>query len=572
MQDAVGLTWLDWSVVGLYLVGITGIGIWTARRVDSSSSFFISDRQSGYWSMIFFSFGTGTHSDQAVGVASKAFTSGASGIWYQWLWLPVTPFYWVIAPIFRRTRAVTTSDYFDFRYGKRVGALYAVVGMMQLMVTIGVMLRGAGALIDAVSGGTIPNDVAIWGMTVMFVIYGIAGGLNAAIVTDLIQGILTVILSFLILPFALNAVGGLAGLREMVDDPSLFELVAPGEIGVFYITVIAINGLVGWVTQPHNLAVSSAGPSEMEGRVGVTGGNLIKRVCTIAWVLTGMVAIGLYAGQDIHIDYVFGLMAGDLLPSIAPGLIGLFVASLLAAVMGSCDAFMVTSSALFTQNLYRRFWVTDREDAHYVRVGRIASLAIVGIGIYFAFAFASVVEGLEVFWAMQAMMGIAFWAGLFWRRATSAGAWAGVLAAYGVYLFTSDLSIAGLQIWSFTDHFAGALPVWMLWDGHLYLPWQMTFYLTAGLVATVGVSLFTRPMPAERLDRFYACLRTPVEAGEPESEPFVLPSGVEAAPRDPLVRHPDFEIERPSRITVAGFVGAWGIVLALVAAFYWILN
>ena len=572
MQEAVGLTWIDWLVVAAYLAGITLIGVWASRRVRSAASFFVSDRRSGYLLMIFFSFGAGTHSDQAVGVAAKSFTSGASGIWFQWLWLPVTPFYWAIAPIFRRTRAVTTSDYFDFRYNSSVGALYAVAGMLQLIVTIGVMLKGAGALIDGVSGGTISSEVAIWSMTLIFVIYGVAGGLNAAISTDLVQGILTVVMSFLILPFALEAVGGLGGLRTLVDDPAFFDIVAPGEIGLFYIVIISLNGLVGWVTQPHTLATAAAGTSEMEGRVGVTGGNLIKRVCTIAWVLTGMVAVGIYAGQDVHIDEVFGLMAGDLLPSIGPGLIGLFVASLLASVMGSCDAFMVTSAGLFTQNIYRRFWVKDRPDSHYVRVGRLASLGIVLVGIYFAFAFATVVEGLEVFLAMQAMMGIAFWAGLFWRRATPAGAWAGVLAAYGVYLATSDPSLFGYSLWSFTETFATRLPAWMLWEGELHLPWQMTFYLMAGLMATVVVSLFTRPVDDRRLDQFYACLRTPVERGEPETAPFTLPEGREPAPRRPLISHPDFEIERPGRVTVIGFLAAWAFVLALVGFFYWILN
>lgn len=568
----VGLTWIDWAVVAAYLVGITWIGVMAARRVESAANYFISDRHSGYLMMIFFSFGTGTHSDQAVGVASKAFTSGASGIWYQWLWLPVTPFYWLIAPIFRRTRAVTTSDYFDFRYGPGVGGLYAVVGIIQLMVTIGVMLRGAGALVDAVTGGAIPNEWAVWAMTVMFVVYGMAGGLNAAIVTDFVQGILTVVLSFIILPFALDAVGGLGGLRDAVNDPDIFEIVAPGEIGIFYICVIALNGLIGWVTQPHSLATSSAGKTEMEGRVGVTGGNMVKRVCTIAWVLTGMVAIGLYGGQEVDIDYVFGLMAGDLLPQIAPGLVGLFIASLLAAVMGSCDAFMVSSAALFTQNVYRRFWVTDRPDAHYVWVGRAAGLGVVLFGIYFAFSFASVVQGLEVFWAMQAMMGIAFWAGLFWRRATPAAAWAGTLTAYALWLMTSDLSLFGYRLWSFNDAWAPYLPTWMLWEGALYLPWQMVLYLVAGLVATVAVSLVTRPVPKERLDRFYAVLRTPVARSEPEVEPFTLPEGVEPAPRNPLIKHPDFEVQRPSAVALVGFAAAWAVVLLLVGSFYWILS
>ncbi len=566
------MTWIDWSVLLLYLVVITLIGLWTMRRVKSAAHFFISDRHSGKLMMMFFSFGAGTHADQAVGVAAKSFTSGASGIWYQWLWLPVTPFYWLIAPLFRRMRAVTTADYFDARYDGGVGALYAVVGMLQLMVSIGVMLKGAGAMVDAVSGGLISSDVAIWGMTLLFVLYGLAGGLNAAIITDLIQGVLTVVLSFLILPFALDAVGGLDGLRTMVDDPAVFDIVAPGEINAFYIMVIAFNGLVGWVTQPHNMAVSAAGRTEMEGRWGVTGGNLIKRVCTIAWVLTGLVAIGLYSNTDLHIDYVYGTMAGDLLPAVAPGLVGLFIAALLAAVMSSCDAFMVTSSALFTQNIYRRFWVTDRVDRHYLWVGRAVAVLVVLIGIVFAYSFTSVVTGLEVFWVIQAMMGIPFWIGLYWRRATPAGAWAATAVSFLVWLLTSRVDVFGRVLYDFNAQWAHRLPEWMLWDGQLYLPWQMIFYLLAGLLTIILVSRATRPVAADRLERFYTCLRTPVLAGEPETEPFTLPAGVTPAPRRPLISHPDFEIPRPSAVSIIGFLVTWVLVLALVGAFYWILN
>ena len=567
-----GLSWLDWAALAVYLIGITGLGVWFSRRVRNTAQFFISDRHSGKWMMMMFSFGTGTHSDQAVGVAAKAYTTGASGIWYQWLWLPVTPFYWLIAPLFRRTRAVTTADYFEARYNGSVGGLYAIVGMFQFMVSIGVMLKGAGAMIDAVTGGGIPSTWAIWAMTIMFMVYGLAGGLNAAIITDFVQGMLTIVLSFLILPFALDAVGGLDGLKTIVDDPALFEIVAPGEINAFYIAVIAINGIIGWVTQPHNLAAGSAGKTELEGRWGIAGGNLIKRVCTIAWVLTGMVAIGLYAGTDIHIDYVYGKMAGDLLPAIAPGLVGIFIAALLASVMSSCDAFMVTSSALFTQNLYRKYLVPGRVDRHYLQVGRVASIFIVIVGIYFAFALTDVVEGLEVFWAMQAMMGIAFWVGLFWRRATPAGAWAATLVSLTIWMATGRIELFGYVLYDFDAILAGALPEWMLWDGALYLPWQMIFYLTGGLLAIVMVSKFTRQVPTDQLERFYVCMRTPVLTREPEVEPFTLPPGIEPAPRRVLWNHPNFEIPRPGRTALTGFVVIWGFVLALVGAFYWILN
>ncbi len=566
-----GITWIDWLVLVGYILGISAIGLFASKRVQNTASFFISDRSWGKFTMMLFAFGTGTHSDQAVGVASKAYTSGASGIWYQWLWLPVTPFYWLIAPIFRRTRALTTSDYFEARYSGGLGGLYAIVGILQLTVTIGVMLKGAGAMIDALTGGVIPSAWAIWGMTLMFLIYGMAGGLSAAIITDFIQGIFTIVLSFIILPFALDAVGGISGLKSTINNPNFFEIVAPGEIGIFYIVVIAINGLIGWVTQPQNLANCSAGRTELEGRWGVAGGNLIKRVCTIAWVLTGMVAVGMYAGTDFHIDYVYGKMAADLLPSVAPGLMGIFIASLLAAVMSSCDAFMISSSALFTKNIYQRFFVKNQSDRHYLQVGRWAALGVVLIGINFAFAFSSVVKGLEVFWSMQAMMGIAFWVGLFWRKTTTKAAWAATLVSLGTWLATSRLELFGNVLYNFNDFASEILPAWMLWDGAIYLPWQMLLYLVAGLLTIILVSFFTEPVEERKLNQFYMCLRTPVLTPEPEVTPFTLPEGVEPAPRRVLFDHPDFEIPKPGRTAVWGFLIICLLILALVACFFWIL-
>jgi len=566
-----GIEIIDWAVILAYLIGIIFIGFWAARKVKSAATFFMGDRKFGKVMMTFFMFGSGTHSDQAVSVAAKTYTAGASGIWYQWLWLFCTPFFWLIAPFFRRMRAVTTGDYFHNRYSLSVGFLYAMVGILQLMVNIGVMLKGSGAMVAAVSGGAIDPKLAIIAMTVIFVVYGIAGGLSAAIATDFVQGILTVVLSFLILPFALAKVGGISGIREMVDDPAMLEIVAPGEITAFFIAVIAFNALVGWVTQPHTLANCAAGKTEMEGRVGVVAGLFTKRICTIAWMLTGLCGLALYAGLG-DADHVYGRMARELLPTIAPGLVGLFIASMLAAVMSTCDAFMVVCSGLFTENIYRKFLVRGKADKHYVLVGRIASGLLVLCGIGFAFSLESVVQGLEIFWKVSAMMGIAFWVGLFWRRATAAGAWAGTLSSFAALLFTSRIAFGDSVLWDFNTTLADKLPAFMLWEGNLYLPWQMIIYLSIGFAVLVLVSLFTKRTPSEKLDRFYECLRTPIAKDEPETAPFTLPSGVEPAPRKVLMKHPDFELPRPTLVGIAGFAVSCGIVWVLVKFVYWVLG
>ncbi len=565
-----GLKLIDWAVIIVYLVGITFIGLWAVKKVRSAASFFIGDRKFGKVMMAFFMFGSGTHSDQAVSVAAKTYSVGASGIWYQWLWLFVTPFFWLIAPFFRRMRAVTTGDYFEVRYGRSVSGLYAAMGILPLLVAIGVMLKGCGAMVEAVSGGAISANLAIIAMTVMFVIYGVAGGLSAAIATNFVQGLLTVVLSFLILPFALAKVGGMSGLRESITDPAMLSLVSPGEITLFYIIIIAFNALVGWVTMPETMANCAAGKTEMEGRMGVTVGIFGKRICTIAWMLTGLCAVVMYTQLE-NADLAYGKMARDLLPGIAPGLIGLFIACMLASIMSTCDSLMVVASALFTENIYKKFFVVGKSDKHYTLVGRIASALVVFLGIFVAFNLESVVRGLEFYWMVSALMGIAFWVGLYWRRATAAAAWAATLTSLGVFLFTSTEPL-GVIPWDFNANFAEKLPAFMLWEGKLYLPWQMIIYLSAGFVVMVVVSLFTKKVPAENLERFYACLRTPIGPDEPETEPFTLPAGVEPAPRQVLIDHPDFEIPRPTMIGIFGFLAAWAGVALLIGAVYWIIG
>jgi Na+/proline symporter len=569
-----GVDWLDWMVIAAYLALVTVVGVWTVRRVKSTASYFISDRKFGKVMLMFFTFGAGTHSDQAVMVASKTFRTGISGIWYEWLWLFCTPFFWILAPVFRRMRAVTTGDYFHARYNRTVSVLYACVAMLQQMVVIGLMLKSCGAMVTAVSDGNINANFAILTITVVFLVYSIAGGLSAAIVTNFIQGMLTVVFSFLILPFSLKAVGGLSGLREVLPDKTMFEIVAPTEITAFYIAVIALNALIGWVTQPASMGMSGAGKTETEGRVGVMCGIFIKRICTIAWAMTALCAAGFFikTRNEINPDLAFGLMAREVLPTAGRGLIGLFIASMFASVMSTCNAVTIASGGLLTENIYKPLIAPGRPDKHYTKVGRCFSLVIVLLGLICAYRFETVVHGMQLFWKICGMMGIAFFLGLFWRRTTSAGAVAATLGSFATLIFTSTITLFGRVIWDFNGLFADKLPDFLVFNGKLHLPWQLISYLVVGLTTGIIVSLLTKPTDKEQLDKFYGCIRTPITPNEPETEPFTLPPGVEPAPRKVLIKHPDFEIPIPTRTSIIGFLSGSAGVIALIWGFYLIMQ
>jgi len=558
-----GIGAFEVAVVVAYLLGVTGIGIMAGRRIQGLDDF-IMPRRFGKWMMTMHAFGTGTHSDQAVSVASKTYTNGISGIWYQWLYLFATPFYWLIAPMMRRFRALTTADIFELRYNRSVAALYALVSIAMMVTTIGLMLKGSGAVIEGASDGAISSNTAIVAMTVLFVGYGTAGGLGAAIVTDFIQGILTIVFSFLLLPVVLNAVGGISGMKATIADEAMFSLVAPGDIGFFYIAVITVNALIGIVAEPHILGNCSAGKTEKEGQFGLVVGSFTKRICTVAWSLTGLAGVAYFASSTLDPDQLYGMLASDFLPQLLPGMLGLFIATLLASVMSSCDSFMIAASALFTENLYKPTR-PKQSSTHYLWVARGVSVAVVGLGVLYAFWLDGVIQGLEILWKIPPMMGIAFWMGLLWRRTTPAAAWASTLGALFMWWFTSQgFTASALASLSFSDtlHLIAD-------DGGVALPWQMVLYLSTGLTLGIIVSLFTRRTDAKKLDRYYALQRTPVwteEGNQPE--PCTLPEGATPLPRQMLFPSTELEISRPTRRTVVGFLAGWVCVAAIIGFVY----
>lgn len=563
-----GLSFFDIIVLVLYLLGVTLLGIYTMKKVRGVNDF-IMPRRFGKWMLTLHAFGSGTHSDQAVGVASKTYTSGLSGIWYQWLYLFGTPFYWLIAPVMRRFRALTTGDIFELRYNRSVATLYALISMSMMITTIGLMLKGSGAVISGASGGAIDPNLAIAFMTVLFVAYGAAGGLSAAIVTDFVQGILTILFSFLLLPSVMAAVGGMEGMRATITEPTMFSLAAPAGIGVFYIAIISVNALIGIATQPHILANCAAGKTEKDGQFGFMVGSFTKRFCTVAWCLTGLAGVAYFAGRDVHPDHLYGLLANEFLPKLVPGALGLFIATLLASVMSSCDSFMIAASALFTRNVYKPA-APKKSDQHYLWVARTASLGVVILGVLYAYWLDGVIQGLEILWKIGPMMGICFWLGFFWRRATPASAWASTLSALLAWwlgtqsFFAGWLSkIAGVESMGIVTQVGDvtAIP----------LPWQMILYLTAGILVGVIVSLFTRPTDPDKIDRYYALLRTPVNEEEPQTEePCQLPEGSTPLPRTVFFPQTNLEIPIPSKRSITGFSAGWLCVITIILFVYWI--
>lgn len=476
-----GLATLDWLVIGAYFAVTTAFGLFAARGVKAGGDYFMGGRRFGKLSMVAHALGTGTSAEQPVVVAGATYQLGLAGIWYQWLYLFATPFYWLLAPIYRRLRYLTMGDFFERRYGPSMGLAYTLLGLFNFTIGIALMLKGTALTVEAVSGGAIPYVAAVLCITALFVVYSFAGGLVAAITNDLLQGPLIVLMSVLLLPFAIVAIGGWAAVQAEVPA-AMWSLVAPVEVTGFFVAMIVLNALVGIVVEPHHMAVCGAARSEMASRTGWTYGNMIKRLLTLAWALTGVFAAVLYPGLETR-EHAFGTLVQDLLPA---GLVGLMIACMLAAVISTCDAFMIGAGALYTRNVHPRLARAAADPAHEVRIGRISSLLVVALGVALALLLPSMIAGLKLLWTTAAAFGIAFWGAVLWRGATSSG----MAASLGVVL--------------------GILGVTGGWGLEWALEWQIALYLPLGFLALVLGSRFgPRPDPA-RIDAFYTLLDTPV--------------------------------------------------------------
>jgi hypothetical protein len=100
----------------------------------------------------------------------------------------------------------------------------------------------------------------------------------------------------------------------------------------------------------------------------------------------------------------------------------------------------------------------------------------------------------------------------------------------------------------------------------IYAPWQILGYMTLASLAGILVSVFTKPIARNRLDRFYALARTPVQQGEEIDRPCELPPGVAPDARRMITTAFGLEIPVPSRASVVGFA-AWGAVAILIGGF-----
>jgi Na+/proline symporter len=411
------------------------------------------------------------------------------------------------------------------------------------------MLYGSARLIDALTGNAVPWQWGIPLLAVFCLSYGVVGGLIAAVWNELLQGLMTIVMSILIIPFFWVRIGGLSGFQQALPDAAqAFQMVMQSEMTIYWVIVVSVNSLFRAVAEPHIMPSVASGRNELDSQVGFVGGLFLKRLMTVPWALTGVMAIALFGPKTIEPDHAFGLMARELLPA---GCVGLMLACVLASMADACTLNMLTFAGVYANNIHKRVFNHNQDERHWIRISRLASAAFALLSVGLAYCFTDVPAAMRFTWNTIPILGIPFLMGLLWRRCTRAGAYASVIVAFLAML----TAIYGLG-----------------WHGDAGLPKTITLFLGSGILAGIVVSLCSRPEPQGMLDRFYLLLRTPIGCEDvlhragmteiPGTGTFEIKNpDQEAELSDLMTQIPQSARQRTRRQT------AWGLVLVTLAMF-----
>lgn len=484
-----GLGVLDIIVIVSYFLVIISIGFWSMRRIKNQEDYFLAGRRFGKFIQTFAAFGQGTSADTAVGVSTTTFSNGAAGIWSSLIYLFSTPMYWLVMPWMRRLRLLTLGDFFEERYGsKALAGVYAVIGTIGMMAILSVGFSAVTKTVAALTPkdaheltfdektefdmaneldilktadyislnvdqkqrlaelnlinpqktfSQINQNILMWFIVFIVMAYAITGGLEAAFITDTIQGIFIIILSFILIPFALIKINAIYNGNGIYDSfriiheqlpESAFEIFgSPTTIDFtwYYILALVVMGTLNVVIQPNSLVANGSAKNEYAARLGFVAGSFMKRFVTVFWGFFAITAIVLYSGEITNPDYVWGYATLDLLGGLNIGLIGLMIASLLAAQMSTSDCLMITCSSLLTHNLYRPLF-PNKSESHYIWIGRIAGGAVLIGAALIATQFDSILQILKFMWEVNVTVAASFWLGMKWRRANLKAAWVSI--------------------------------------------------------------------------------------------------------------------------------------------------
>ncbi len=519
MGGGTNVTIIDWGVVVAYMIFTLLLGIYLARRASGSMvDFFVGGRSLPWWLAGTSMAATTFSIDTPLYVAGVVGNRGIAGNWEWWSFaFAHVILIYIFARLWRRAEIVTDNELTELRYGGRpAAALRLTKGILFAVVVgsigIGYAMLAMVKVVDALQlfpslGLELGDRGKLWGVIIVSVFvlaYAGVAGLWGVVATDFFQFFLALFGAVVVAWVAVAHEGGLASVVHDAQQLTSFDVLSFTPLtygrggflglvgwsrlaGISGTTFLAYMMVQWWAFRRSDgggefIQRLSAVKSEADAEKAAWFFNIMNYVVrTWPWVLVAVVALVVFPDlEDRELGYPKLML--EFLPT---GVLGIVVASLIAAFMSTVSTLINWAASYITNDIYARFIHREASQKELVMVGRLSSVLVTALGATAAFFSESIGTVFRLIIAIGTGPGLVLILRWYWWRINAWAELAAMVAGFLVGFGTSVVPFVRI------DDFGIRLMVTSLITLAIWLP----------------VMLLTRPENDEKLDAFYMRVR-----------------------------------------------------------------
>ena len=502
---------IDWAfIIGFFVISLViGLAV-VVRAGKDASEFFLSGRNMPWWLLGVSMVATTFSADTPNLVTDIVRQNGVAGNWVWWAFLltgMLTVF--VYAKLWRRSGVLTDLEFYEMRYSGRAAAFLRGFRALYLGVFFNVLIMATVSLAIIKIGGVMlhlePWQTLLYA-SVVTVCYSALGGLRGVLITDFFQFMIAMVGAIGAAMVAVNLpqVGGLDRLLAHASVTSKLSLLPDFSDSEAWISLLLLPLAVQWWSVWYPGAEPGGGGYIAQRMLSARnerhamGATLLFNAAHYAlrpwpWIIVALCSIVVFPDlaslQTAFPNVDPGVLGHDLaypamLTYLPHGLLGLVIASLIAAFMSTISTHLNWGSSYVVNDFYKRFLNPDADDRAQVRVGRISTLVLMVLAGGMALLLTNALQAFNILLQIGAGTGLLFILRWFWWRINP---WSEITAMVVSFLVALYFQLV---------HTALGLPEI---STHL----QLVLGVGITTVAWVGVTFLTGPSDMDRLRAFY---------------------------------------------------------------------
>ncbi len=434
----------------IYLIAVYGLAAYS-KRIKRSGSFlseyFIGDRSMGGFVLAMTLAATYASASSFIGGPGAAYKMGLGWVLLAMIQLPVA---WLTLGVLgkkfaitaRKHKAITLNDILYARFQNRAVVIIASLALLLAFLgTMVVQFVGGARLLQTVTG--LPYHYGLFLFALSVCIYTVIGGFRAVVLTDTVQGIMMIIGTVALLAAVINAGGSMSGIITRLHqiDPALITPYGPkhflSQPFMLSFWILICFGMIGL---PHTAVRCMAYKDSASLDRAMIIGTIVVAFLMFGTHLAG--ALGRAIVPEIaNADQIMPTLMITVLP---PVFAGIFLAGPMAAIMSTIDSQLIQASATLVKDLYLNYinpMPTDTPENER-KIGRI-SFFVTAIFMLIVFIAATNPPDMIIWLNLLALGGLQavfLWPlvlGLYWSKASSAGAVCSMLTGVTIYILLS---------------------------------------------------------------------------------------------------------------------------------------